>query len=124
MYKRQFDYQVTISGRPQAGDNFSVSFNTNGVSDNRNALNLVNLQNKSVIGVNPGAPTTTGSSFSDAYGDLVERVGTLTSQARVDSQATAAIDVYKRQAFVYRMGAEGTSFGKRYGWRGGTSVFR
>ena len=25
-----FDYQVTISGRPQAGDNFSVSFNTNG----------------------------------------------------------------------------------------------
>ncbi|MDR8013799.1 flagellar hook-associated protein FlgK [Ectopseudomonas guguanensis] len=86
-----FDYQVTISGRPQAGDNFSVSFNTNGVSDNRNALNLVNLQNKSVIGVNPGAPTTTGSSFSDAYGDLVERVGTLTSQARVDSQATAAI---------------------------------
>ncbi|MDH0095378.1 flagellar hook-associated protein FlgK [Ectopseudomonas hydrolytica] len=86
-----FDYQVTISGRPQAGDNFSVSFNTNGVSDNRNALNLVNLQNKSVIGVNPGAPTTTGSSFSDAYGDLVERVGTLTSQARVDGQATSAI---------------------------------
>lgn len=86
-----FDYQMTISGRPQAGDNFSVSFNTNGVSDNRNALNLVNLQNKSVIGVNPGAPTTTGSSFSDAYGDLVERVGTLTSQARVDGQATSAI---------------------------------
>src|SRR5690606_9144846 len=43
-----FDYQVTISGRPSAGDNFSVSFNTNGVSDNRNALNLVNLQNKAV----------------------------------------------------------------------------
>jgi len=86
-----FDYQVKISGRPEAGDNFSVSFNTNGVSDNRNALNLVNLQNKSVIGVNPAAPTTTGSSFSDAYGDLVERVGTLTSQARVDGQATSAI---------------------------------
>ncbi|MBJ7548298.1 flagellar hook-associated protein FlgK, partial [Pseudomonas sp. OA3] len=79
-----FDYQVTISGRPSGGDNFSVSFNTNGVSDNRNALNLVNLQNKAVIGVNPAAPDTTGSSFSDSYGDLVERVGTLTSQARVD----------------------------------------
>ena len=86
-----FDYQVTISGRPSAGDNFSVSFNTNGVSDNRNALNLVNLQNKSVIGINPAAPDTTGSSFSDAYGDLVERVGTLTSQARVDGEATGAI---------------------------------
>ncbi|MGE8296918.1 MAG: flagellar hook-associated protein FlgK [Pseudomonas sp.] len=86
-----FDYQVTISGRPSAGDNFSVSFNTNGVSDNRNALNLVNLQNKAVIGINPAAPDTTGSSFSDSYGDLVERVGTLTSQARVDGEATGAI---------------------------------
>jgi len=86
-----FDYQVTISGRPSAGDNFSVSFNTNGVSDNRNALNLVNLQNKAVIGVNPAAPDTTGSSFSDSYGDLVERIGTLTSQARVDGEATGAI---------------------------------
>ncbi|CAM3964037.1 flagellar hook-associated protein FlgK [Ectopseudomonas alcaliphila] len=86
-----FDYQVTISGRPSGGDNFSVSFNTNGVSDNRNALNLVNLQNKAVVGVNPAAPDTTGSSFSDSYGDLVERVGTLTSQARVDGEATGAI---------------------------------
>lgn len=86
-----FDYQVTVSGRPSGGDNFSVSFNTNGVSDNRNALNLVNLQNKAVIGVNPAAPDTTGSSFSDSYGDLVERVGTLTSQARVDGEATGAI---------------------------------
>lgn len=86
-----FDYQVSISGRPAAGDNFSVSFNTNGVSDNRNALKLVGLQNKSVIGINPAAPDTTGASFTDAYGDLVERVGTLTSQARVDGEATGAI---------------------------------
>ncbi|WP_394233873.1 flagellar hook-associated protein FlgK [Pseudomonas anguilliseptica] len=86
-----FDYEVTISGRPQAGDNFSVSFNTNGVSDNRNALKLIDLQNRATIGINPLAPATTGSSFSDAYGDLVERVGTLTSQARVDGDATGAI---------------------------------
>ncbi len=86
-----FDYEVTISGRPQAGDNFSVSFNTSGVSDNRNALKLIDLQNRTVIGINPLAPATTGSSFTDAYGDLVERVGTLTSQARVDGEATGAI---------------------------------
>ena len=86
-----FAYEVNIGGRPSQGDNFSVSFNTNGVSDNRNALSLVDLQKKSVIGINPAAPGTTGSSFSDAYGDLVERVGTLTSQARVDGEATGAI---------------------------------
>ena len=86
-----FDYEVSISGRPQGGDNFSVSFNTNGVSDNRNALKLIDLQNRATIGINPLAPATTGSSFTDAYGDLVERVGTLTSQARVDGEATGAI---------------------------------
>jgi flagellar hook-associated protein 1 FlgK len=86
-----FDYEVTISGRPQSGDNFSVGFNTNGVSDNRNALKLVDLQKRTTIGINPLAPATTGSSFTDAYGDLVERVGTLTSQARVDGEATGAI---------------------------------
>lgn len=86
-----FDYEVTISGRPQSGDNFSVSFNTNGVSDNRNALKLIDLQDRTTIGINPLAPDTTGSSFTDAYGDLVERVGTLTSQARVDGEATGAI---------------------------------
>lgn len=86
-----FDYEVTISGRPEGGDNFSVSFNTNGVSDNRNALKLTDLQNKAVIGINPAAPGTTGASFTDSYGDLVERVGTLTSQARVDGEATGAI---------------------------------
>ncbi len=86
-----FDYEVSISGRPQGGDNFSVSFNTNGVSDNRNALKLIDLQSRATIGINPLAPATTGSSFTDAYGDLVERVGTLTSQARVDGEATGAI---------------------------------
>ena len=86
-----FGYEIAISGRPQSGDNFSVSFNTNGVSDNRNALKLIDLQNRTTIGINPLAPATTGSSFTDAYGDLVERVGTLTSQARVDGEATGAI---------------------------------
>lgn len=86
-----FDFDVTISGRPSEGDNFTVAFNTNGVSDNRNALKLADLQTRAVIGINPAAPTTTGASFTDAYGDLVERVGTLTSQARVDGEATAAI---------------------------------
>lgn len=86
-----FTFEFTISGRPTTGDNFTIAFNTNGVSDNRNALKLTELQNKATIGVDPNAPTTTGASFTDAYGDLVERVGTLTSQARVDSEATTAI---------------------------------
>ncbi|MBB2495876.1 flagellar hook-associated protein FlgK [Aquipseudomonas ullengensis] len=86
-----FTFEFTLSGRPKTGDNFTIAFNTNGVSDNRNALKLTELQSKSTIGIDPNFPTTTGASFTDAYGDLVERVGTLTSQARVDGEATTAI---------------------------------
>lgn len=81
----------TISGRPQDGDTFTVSFNQNGVSDNRNALKLADLQNKQVVGVDPNAKISTGVSFTDGYGDTVERVGTLTAQARQDEVATGAI---------------------------------
>lgn len=83
--------RLTLSGRPQEGDTFSVAFNANGVSDNRNALKLADLQSKATIGVDPAAPGTTGVSFSDGYGNLVERVGTLTAQARLDGEATTAI---------------------------------
>ncbi|ERI52099.1 hypothetical protein N878_05435 [Pseudomonas sp. EGD-AK9] len=83
--------RLTLSGRPQEGDTFAVAFNANGVSDNRNALKLADLQSKAAIGVDPAAPGSTGVSFSDGYGDLVERVGTLTAQARLDGEATTAI---------------------------------
>ncbi|WP_324733911.1 flagellar hook-associated protein FlgK [Pseudomonas paeninsulae] len=80
-----------FSGRPESGDTFTLGFNQNGVSDNRNALKLVDLQNKQTVGVDPSMGISTGVSFTDGYGDLVERVGTLTAQARQDSEATGAI---------------------------------
>ncbi|WP_172146949.1 flagellar hook-associated protein FlgK [Pseudomonas tumuqii] len=81
----------SISGRPESGDTFTLDLNANGVSDNRNALKLVDLQNKQTVGVDPSVGISTGVSFTDGYGDLVERVGTLTAQARQDSEATGAI---------------------------------
>lgn len=88
---QRYSIEQSFSGRPQDGDTFSMGHNDKGVSDNRNALELVNLQNKEVIGVSSGAAGSFGMSFSDAYGDLVERVGTLTAQARLDDEATSTI---------------------------------
>jgi flagellar hook-associated protein 1 FlgK len=81
----------SVSGSPAQGDKFSLGVNTNGVSDNRNALKLADLQSKQTIGVDPTVGVSTGVSFTDGYGDLVERVGTLTAQARQDTAATGAI---------------------------------
>ncbi len=90
--KQSFTIQQTISGRPQNNDQFTVGFNQNGVSDNRNALKLADLQNKQVVGVDANIKdVSTGVSFTDGYGDMIERVGTLTAQARQDDVATGAI---------------------------------
>ncbi|WP_417787632.1 flagellar hook-associated protein FlgK [Stutzerimonas xanthomarina] len=88
-----YQFQLSLSGRPQTGDTFSLDFNQTGVSDNRNALKLVDLQSKQTVGVSFDADgkVLAGASFTDGYGELVERVGTLTAQARMDSEATGAI---------------------------------
>ena len=87
-----YTIEQAFSGRPENGDSFTLGFNQNGVSDNRNALKLVDLQTKQTVGVDPTVSgISTGVSFTDGYGDLVERVGTLTAQARQDSDATGAI---------------------------------
>lgn len=80
----------TFSGRPTADDTFTLEYNQSGVSDNRNALKLVDLQSKQTVGVDDNV-VGSGFSFTDGYGELVERVGTLTAQARLDSEANGAI---------------------------------
>lgn len=75
-------YQITIVNQPVAGDRFSFSYNTGGVSDNRNALLMSNLQLED---------TLEGGSYQDIYGRLIERVGTETSVATVSRQAAESV---------------------------------
>ena len=82
-----YSYEFNISGVPQSGDSFTLSTNSGAVSDNRNALSLVALQTKNTM----GGYGTTGTTYSNAYGGLVERVGTLTAQVRVDSAASETV---------------------------------
>lgn len=88
-----YQFEFSLSGTPKDGDKFTMGFNQSGVSDNRNALKLVDLQSKQTVGVSLGADgkVISGVSFTDGYGELVERVGTLTAQARMDSEATGSI---------------------------------
>lgn len=68
------DFEFTMTGTPANGDTVTLSDNTGGVGDNRNALRLGGLQNdKTLIG--------NTASFSDAYNFMVADVGTQTRQA-------------------------------------------
>lgn len=75
--------QAVISGEPQTGDTFTIDFNSQGASDNRNALALVNLESAATInGV---------SSYSKGYGALVEEVGIQTSSSGVSRDAAEEV---------------------------------
>ncbi len=78
-------WTVHISGTPASGDTFSVSANTGGIGDNRNAVALAALQNNNSLANNTaGAPTTT---YQGAYAQLVSSVGNTTQQMQVNSTA-------------------------------------
>lgn len=70
----------TISGVPVVGDTFTIEVNQNGVSDNRNAIALGNLQSKAVLG--DGSAT-----YMSAYGQIVSFVGNKTREVEVTGAA-------------------------------------
>lgn len=71
-------------GRPMAGDSFMVSFNQNGTADSRNGAAMLALGSEARLS---GGNLT----FQDAYGQLAERLGILTSQARVNQSASESM---------------------------------
>ncbi|BFM16585.1 hypothetical protein R50073_27680 [Maricurvus nonylphenolicus] len=78
-----FGYTFDITGNPNAGDEFFVNFNTDGVSDNRNALKFVEIESAKLINGN--------ASFQESYGDLVEFVGTVTAESNINRDAANEI---------------------------------
>ena len=71
-------YQMTLTGAPVAGDEFTIDFNTGGTGDNRNALLLAGLSTEKLM--NGGT-----DSISQVYSGLVGEVGTGTAQAERNS---------------------------------------
>lgn len=77
-------FQVDISGRPQAGDEFTINYNANGSSDNRNALNLGATRTDDIL---DGSNTN----FENAYGSLIEEIGTKTAQSQISRDAAESL---------------------------------
>ncbi|HEY4369383.1 MAG TPA: flagellar hook-associated protein FlgK [Steroidobacteraceae bacterium] len=77
-------WRVQISGTPAAGDSFTVSDNTGGTGDNRNALKLADMLNQPVI--NGGT-----TSLNDAAGQFIGAIGVQTNQAQVSAAAQKVV---------------------------------
>lgn len=73
-------FRIHIAGEPQKGDMFRVEFNSNGVGDNSNVLQLASLQDKPTL-------ANGTSNYSQIYAQLVSRVGSKTHELEVNSKA-------------------------------------
>jgi flagellar hook-associated protein 1 FlgK len=73
-------WRVQVSGSPAVGDTFTVSDNTSGTGDNRNALLLSDALKSNVLN---GGTTSLGS----AVGEFVGGIGVATRQAQVNRDA-------------------------------------
>lgn len=93
-----FDFD--LEGNPRAGDRFEISFNTDGVDDNRNGLNLADLQNQDILRLNNNTGGTQNLiTFSEAYSVVVGEVGERTSAADIQLQAATALEAQSRDRF-------------------------
>ena len=82
-------FAITLKGNPVPGDKLNLSFNSDAVSDNRNALQLSKLQQSKLVDV--GEDGDSGTSYQDTFSSLVEQVGSRTQVANINLQANEAI---------------------------------
>ncbi|MEO0318335.1 MAG: hypothetical protein RL404_2012 [Pseudomonadota bacterium] len=91
--------QVTLSGSPSNGDQFSIAANTGGVGDARNVALIADLQNAMTVGGKT-------AHFQGAYAMLVADVGNKTRELEVTS---AAAGTFFTQAVTAQQGESGVN---------------
>ncbi|BCE01230.1 flagellar hook-associated protein FlgK [Marinicellulosiphila megalodicopiae] len=79
-------FQFNINGRPEEGDQFTIDFNHDGSSDNRNALQMVAIELKDVLNKQNG-----GQTLNESYSELVSKVGTRTRQIQINKEAAQSV---------------------------------
>jgi flagellar hook-associated protein 1 FlgK len=81
-------FSMSIAGSPSNGAGINVSLSQPGSLDNRNGTALAGLQTAQTVDTGSASK---GISLNDAYGKLVEGVGSKAAQGKLDSAATEAI---------------------------------
>lgn len=72
-------WKVELTGKPAAGDSFTIERNNAGSADNGNALALAGLQSRNLLGGS--------ANYQQNYGQLAGQIGTISHQADLNNQA-------------------------------------
>ncbi|WP_020209452.1 flagellar hook-associated protein FlgK [Gilvimarinus chinensis] len=77
-------FQVSIKGQPESGDTFTIDFNSDASNDNRNGLKFAALETLGTMGDD-------SLSFAQAYGRLVEDIGTKSNLSNTNTEASKSL---------------------------------
>jgi flagellar hook-associated protein 1 FlgK len=79
-------YDFSLQGNPVAGDQFSLEYNTNGINDNRNAVEMASMQQRDFVRLSSGQQANKAT-FNEAYASLVGQIGTAAASSKIDLEA-------------------------------------
>lgn len=83
-------YDFDVSGSVTSGDQFTISFNTDGLTDNYNGLALADLANQDLVRKGSSSTTDNKQTFSQAYSTTLSNLGATVSSLRSNSEAAEA----------------------------------
>lgn len=79
-----YGYEMTLAGDPQPGDSFDINYNVNGAGDNTNINQLADLQQATTL-------DNGSSSFQQAFGRIISKVGVNTQSTQIKRDAAESI---------------------------------
>ena len=91
-------YDISLQGVPKAGDSFSISYNTDGLNDNRNGLLMADLQNIDSMQLN-NSGSGNRVSFHEAYANIVSDIGQKSASADISLKAAQALKSQSKDWF-------------------------
>ena len=91
-------YDFSLQGLPKAGDTFSITYNIDGLNDNRNAVELAALQNKDIVLLNNNG-SSNKITFHEAYAGIVSTIGEKTASAEISLSAANAMQEQSKSWF-------------------------
>ena len=91
-------YDFSLQGIPKAGDSFDISFNTDGLSDNRNAIELAGLQQEDTVRQSVGN-NAIKATFNEAYANIVGSIGGQTANAQIELAASKVLQTQSADWF-------------------------
>ncbi|MFQ3250149.1 MAG: flagellar hook-associated protein 1 FlgK [Glaciecola sp.] len=91
-------YDFSLEGIPKPGDSFDISFNTNGLADNRNAVELAGLQQEDTVRQSIGS-NGNKATFNETYANIVGSIGAQTANGKIELAASQVLQTQSADWF-------------------------